>query len=677
MAKQPTNLRDRLINGDPLTGENTDYRSLKYPNSDKKNGQPFITQGIPDVEDDNPNIGLLGNGDFLLRAGSLQKTGQDLKRLTKFFTTGKGLGFIAKQNLLSATNVKPQGGGILNQGVYVPTNTLAQAGVSALGGHLVKQGINPFRDLSVEPTQIPQVEGDGFFAKAANAISNGLQVANQATSFPLYTQQVGKDQESNSNRLVNLRDAKISSPVNNDADLGSGLGNLFRQAISTFGGQRAKTELGKVNDVLSSVPGGDKNSISPRKNEILNYGGGPGAFLGIGRTVLQRYSDTNSYNTEAFRRKYYLLSAGELQARADQAIENPGVVQEDFRKALLPQQDSGDKKNILTDSPSYKERNIETRVGLGDPGTSQKNLTSYTVGSGIGPVDQVNSLPLYESNGVTANSRKNDFVKFRIAAPDTDNPAKKTYIHFRAFLDGMVDNFNSSWNETRLMGRTDPMFRFNGYSRSVVMSWTIAAQSREELMVMYTKLNYLQSLMAGDYTSKGYMAGNVINMTVGGYFWETPCIINSMNITIPNESPWEIGISDTPSRESKRSGQNIPTDLSIREMPHIIQVTGFSFTPIHGFAPRKQKNIFNKGGVLTDFGKQKFIALQSETGDSIYDKGDGNVRPDLQFDPNGFVDASKNLNSVEGGIGLQKLETDPPQAMPSSDINKKLKGLKL
>ena len=676
-SNQPTNLKDRLIKGNSA-GVKTKFRSLKYESSRGFNDQPFIRTDLPGVEDDNPNIGLLGNGDFLLRAGSLERTADDTARLSKFFTTTQGAGFIAKQNLLSKINVKPQGGGVINQGVYLPTNTLAQIGVSAAGGHLVKQGINPLRDLtSNQVGNLQNVEGDGFLAKAANAVSNGLSIANQETTFPVYLQNVTTSQPNDENRLINLRDSKISSPVNNDADLGSGLGNLFRQAISTFGGQRAKAALGRVNDILSSVPGGDKNNISPRKDEILNYGGGPGAYLGIGRTILQRYSDTNSYNNEAFRRKYYLLSAGELQARADQAIENPGVVQEDFRKDLLPQQESGEKKNLLTDSPSYKEKNIETRVGLGDPGTSQKNLKSYTLGSGLGPVDQVNSLPLYESEGVTANPRKNDFVKFRFAVPDVNDPKKKTYIHFRAFISGISDNYSSTWNTIEYMGRTDKMYRFGGYDRTVVMSWVIAAQSREELMVMYTKLNYLQSVMAGDYTDKGYMAGNFVNVTVGGYFWETPAIIQGMNISIPEDTTWEIGISDTPANEGRRSGQTIPTDKRIQEMPHRIEVTGFTFNPIHEFAPRKQQNVYNQGGTLTEFGKQRFIALTSDKSKavSVYDKKNGKVRQDLQFDPNGLVDASKSINAIEASSLEQGVVSTDPQAMPSSEISKKLQGL--
>ena len=175
--------------------------------------------------------------------------------------------------------------------------------------------------------------------------------------------------------------------------------------------------------------------------------------------------------------------------------------------------------------------------------------------------------------------------------------------------------------------------------------------------------------MTGDYTEKGYMAGNFINLTVGGYFWETPCIINSMNITIPNESPWEIGIADTPANEGTRSGQTIGTDTSIREMPHIIEVTGFSFNPIHEFAPRKQKNVFNKGGTLTEFGKQRFISLKAETGDSSYD----NVDQKFQFNPEGLADSSKSVSSIEAVGGLSN-KPKATQAMPNSIKSKKFQG---
>lgn len=663
MSQQPTNLKDRLIKDSTGLGSGTRYRSLKY-GGDRDGGgdsrEPFITEPLPGVTQDNPNIGLLGNGDFLLRAGSLERTFDDVRRLTKFFTTGKGLAFVAKQNLLSRTNVKPQGGGVLNQGIYVPTNTLAQVGVSFVGGHLVKQGLNPFRDLSVNPitSQDTSPSGDGFFAKAINTVQKGLQAADQATTFPLYLNNVTSDQDNDSNRLVLLRESKISSPQPSNTPVGL-LGGLIG-ALAPSG------LLGNVGDILSGVDGVlgaglSSQNISLKRGEILNYSGGPGTTLGIGNTIINRYSDTTAYDTESFRSKYYLLNAAQIQQRADLVVQSPGKILPDFRSDLMSQQEKGQKKNILTAPTDLENKNLETRVGLGDPGTSQKDLTSYTQGSGIGPVDKVNSLPLYESTGVTANTRKNDFVKFRFSVPDTDNPKKRTYIHFRAFLDGVTDNYTSNYETLRYMGRTDPLYRFQGFERNVVLSWTIAAQSKEELITMYTKLNYLQSVMAGDYTSKGYFAGNIVNLTVGGYFWETPGVITSMNISVPSESPWEIALPDSQATQGFNAGQTIPTDLQMREMPHIIQVTGFAFNPIHDFAPRKQQNVYSDDGELTEFGNERFIALKAEDGASSYDT----VSNNLKFNPN----SSSNKQLAAGNVGINS------GASPSSRASRAVAGL--
>ena len=125
----------------------TDLKSLRYGKDTLGggySGQPYIQTSIPDGFND-----LGANEDFILRGGigAVKDSVTDVKRLTKMFTDTKspsGLLFIAKQQLLSRTAVRTQVGGLLNEGAYSPLNTLAQAGVVTFGGHLNKQGLNPF-----------------------------------------------------------------------------------------------------------------------------------------------------------------------------------------------------------------------------------------------------------------------------------------------------------------------------------------------------------------------------------------------------------------------------------------------------------------------------------------------------------------------------------------------------
>ena len=51
----------------------------------------------------------------------------------------------------------------------------------------------------------------------------------------------------------------------------------------------------------------------------------------------------------------------------------------------------------------------------------------------------------------------------------------------------------------------------------------------------------------------------------------------------------------------------------------IVNVTGFTFTPIHDFVPRKQKNDYARGtGIMTNFGDQRYIALENDSRNNNY-----------------------------------------------------------
>ena len=83
----------------------TDLKSLRF-GKDRIGGgssrEPFNTNSI------NGTPGDTGGPDFLLRANTLQRTGEDLSRIGQFMISPKGLQFAAKQNVLSRTAVKLQ-----------------------------------------------------------------------------------------------------------------------------------------------------------------------------------------------------------------------------------------------------------------------------------------------------------------------------------------------------------------------------------------------------------------------------------------------------------------------------------------------------------------------------------------------------------------------------------------
>jgi hypothetical protein len=624
-----------------LISQNTNLKSLRYGRDRVGGGssnQPYIKSSIPENRN---QLDRSGGVDFLLRGGTLtpSRAIQDVSRLTKMFFDFKspnGVLFTAKQNLLSRTGVKTQASGILNQGVYLPTSTLLQVAGNAFGIHLLKQGINPARNTSPD-------NGVGSLF--------GLQ---DPLGLPVYTQNFRRIQSEETNRLVQLKykkigPDKIDSTSVNATTVGL-INNLVRSNI--------------FSTLLSSF-----NQISTNPGEILKYGGGPGSILGIGKTILKRYSDTNEGETKAktaqpekkslygktpfknitptqtakdgvftlrnsylytntndglnfdkvgngiFKGKYYVLDAKTI---FNKTVSKNDTQISDFREAIPASQVfSGGKQNILSNAPDYRTKNIENRVNLGDPGKRNKNVSSYTNGltrpdgTKYGALDSITAMPLYQSDKGNHGGKRNDLVKFSIGIIGNDDPYLRTYIHFRAFLDSMDDNYNAQWENFKYMGRGENFYRYNGFTRTINLGWTVAAQSKEELIPMYQKLNFLASSLAPDYSANGYMRGNLAVITVGGYLFEQPGIINSINYSVPTESPWEIGISDTAG-----------FDNTIKEMPHMIKVTGFSFTPIQQFVPKLQKNTYEgfygdtNGGIdkaISGFGKERFIALSKDT----------------------------------------------------------------
>jgi hypothetical protein len=316
------------------------------------------------------------------------------------------------------------------------------------------------------------------------------------------------------------------------------------------------------------------------------------------------------------------LSYSEINVMAISSSARPGNML-DFRTILRNNINSNSRtketSSIMSNAPNYLTQNIETRVNIGGtlykqgPGyKSGKNLYSYTNGSGIGPIDRLNAHPIYYSGNVDPNGNGNDptsapindLVKFRIASIDAGKPTNKTFMHFRAFLNSITDNYSADWNSYNYVGRGEKFYSYGGFNRTLSLSWTVAAQSREELSPMYKKLNYLASTLAPSYSPSGYMRGPLVQLTIGGYVYEQVGFITGLTFEIGEDSPWEIGLPD--------GGINTATneyDSKVKELPHYIRVSSFNFTPIHNFVPKTQN--------IKDWdGESRFIALQDAAGNA-------------------------------------------------------------
>ena len=674
----------------PLVNLQTNLKSLRYGNdrlgagSTNGSNQPYIKSSIPSGS--GPG---LGDVDFLLRGGSLlpRAVGRDVSRLTQMFFDLKspnGLLFTVKQNVLSrsAVNIKATSGDTtnlqtnklpLNDGIYLPTSTILQAAANPLGGHLLKQGINPFANTNNVAN--------------GNILSTGFGPS-LPLSQPLYLDTVAQNERQNPNlpptsRLIQFLDKNQKSKDTSDilyeysGGPGSTLGvgktrikalsdqrtGINNDSLSTSGFFNNSNKTVSLNlSVLTgaSLPPfnrnlGTENYSVFKRPSILFQGakifnntlsriyesyGGSNLFQGKysefnDANVLQTFAtnvfQTNTFNPQASSVVPGLestLNYNQLMTAKGLGSITGGGAKNDYPKTQILEdfrQKTNSGKGKLGDPVSSLDYTVETnryegRVKLGEAGgrnllPNGNQSTSYVSGRGEA-LDKINALQIYKSTNVDPSKDINDLCKFRIGVIDNDNPSLKTYIHFRAFLDSMDDSYTANWSTQTFAGRAENLYNYEGFDRSFNLSWTVVAQSKQELIPMYQKLNYLASVCAPDYSTDGYMRGNLIELTVGGYLFNQVGIMKGIQYSIPMESPWEIALPDTPTINEL----GILSDPSVKELPFMIKVSGFNFIPIHNFVPNIQKNLFSatneeigKGvtGDLASFGDERYISLSN------------------------------------------------------------------
>ena len=569
----------KLKDGDTL------LKSLKFGNDRPGGGsskQPYIQKSI----ENNP-VASTGGNDFIIRGGikAPQRALEDVSRLAKYTTDGvKGLLYTAKENLLSRTSVKTEAskgiayaGGALNAGVYTPLSTLAQAGVGFTGTRLNRMGIDPtglIGDLSINKYE---------------------DVAKEEPFSP----------PSDKNRLIRFLNEKQNvidnSPILYEYDGGPGSILGVGKTKIKFSDQRTgensiRVDMFEIDDPRKGTRTFDTTKLLqgitsepiynlPNQSQWLNIG------EKVENTLKFSPSSTDGFNL--------------YKESLDSFIQTPFNPKSNDPTKIQP---NGDDTYIVSIDKKYQDSStflnktrIETRVNLGDPGavkgTWAVQITSDSSDDYKNQVmDLINASPIYSTSAKTGRKHEdyNDLIAFRIGVIDNADPNNTTYMNFRAYIDSFSDSYSSDWKAQSYMGRGEKFYKYEGFSRDISLAFTVVAQSQGEMNGMYQKLNYLASSLAPYYTGQGYMAGNLVKLTVGNYVYEQVGFISSITYDIPEESSWELSL--TPG--IKITGKEA-TGPNPDELPFMIKVTGFKFTPIHQFRPEINKYSKN-GGVIVE-----------------------------------------------------------------------------
>ena len=643
----------------------TNLKSLRFGNDTQgggASGLPYIQTGLPEDSPAGEYLASIArnSADWPLRGGQYWTVAstEDTVRISRFLTDfPKGTTFTTKQVQLQKSNPKIETGGFasrLNTQTYnLNANLLAQVLEQGSGIHIPRAGANT-NELGADNPQAKyeyivshkdtnQNRLVALFNSKINPDTTGLSLDSTITKLGISTfddnvlfDYVGGPDSlygdgnttifrtTNTNSSVKIPDSStrylntlgLSDYIKTNSIEGL-TGNLFPYRF------RAQTFPSSITTPTSDLPpppdfSNVRGNLDFTKTEFGNYPknlyqqSSPDYIrpeqLPEGITFINQFGNTMGYS-KLLSSKGNDLAQTELQ---------------DFRSKTIDPTPQA--KNYL--DPLI---NIETRLNIGSPG-SRKNSQRFNINE-INPKgqDKINLIPLYTSTGdPIQDNGVRDMIKFCIEVINNDSTGSTVPLHFRAYITDFSDNIGAEWNSQRYMGRGENFYSYQGFTREVSFNLKVAAQSKQEMMPLYQKLNYLASSLMPDYSGNGFMRGNLHKLTVGEWFYRTPGILKSMNISIDNNYPWEIKYTEPETRKfetpdfpknvqvknykngtnsSNSAFEDSNSDADMMELPQILSIN-FTFSPILNNLPRlaKEDNLFTATPILiSDLGNESFV----------------------------------------------------------------------
>ena len=143
-----------------------------------------------------------------------------------------------------------------------------------------------------------------------------------------------------------------------------------------------------------------------------------------------------------------------------------------------------------------------------------------------------------------------DFIKFRIR-----DAVNGKWIIFPALVTGITDNSSATYAKSNYIGRPDAVHVYQNRTRSISFNLKVVATSFTELPIVWKKVDALKGLTQPSFKRFFYGSNNnesttseigtrptapYVYLTIGDMFINTPGYFESVNVTIPESTSWEI-----------------------------------------------------------------------------------------------------------------------------------------
>ena len=359
-----------------------------------------------------------------------------------------------------------------------------------------------------------------------------------------------------------------------------------KSKLNEFGGQRFNpdetySDSGKPTQLVDSVnPSGRSGGVRP---SIRTFTKGLEMF-GVSIPVGDRYEDNikrdsvfndsvigelnkNIQGFKSFKKSIKSFSDNPLKSISDIAnIDQEAKLIEYRAKAYGKQKKLG---------------NPAAKVVVGNRKLSKSFEGPIKGGTKSRNVNRAN-MTFYGDEG-----KNTDLVDFRFK--DIHN---EKFINFSALLSGITDTITPEYATERYMGRPESVYIYQGVSRTVGFSFQVYPTTRQELPVLWEKLNYLVGMCYPNWVDAPKpdssfrpvtMLSPMMELTIGDMYRNTPGYLSGVTLTVQDGSTWEFE-------------ENL-------QLPHNIQVD-IEFQYIGKYLPNAKGKHFELNW-LTDFGEKE------------------------------------------------------------------------
>lgn len=452
------------------------------------------------------------------RATPISSTVQDVKRLTLFTLSTRGIAFLAKQQLLQTGNT------------FELTRVINPAFVvaNAVPFLHVKRNLRPIGDL----------------LKRTDTSYDNVRKLGQL-QVKTYDSAVAKWKVPSY-----ILNAEGSSDNNKRGNIFSRIGN----AIKSYGDTILK-DFGSIVNAKRNV--GDKfgyNATGWQKSRPeLATGNIVETITAKNREYVQ--STVNRFDVEREKERPKVLSSGNpvyATYKGTQFIKyfnagNVGIA-------------SANADEVLNG-----KTNMQARVNAFKSGPNATRKISYIKDESNLPAAFTNLYVKTEAyNSINNNFDDPIVVSFAMG--------NEGHIRFRAFIKDLNENVNPQYTPLQYIGRIEKFINYTGVQRDISFKLAVLAFSQDELEGVWRKINYLTGMAFPYGFNKGILQPNIVRLTIGDVYVNQPGYITTLNKNFnePAES-WEID-----------SGKQVPIGATMdMKFTLIEKATRIAESPFH------------------------------------------------------------------------------------------------